>query len=496
MNHHQQTLLFLALLGSIHSTVLAADIDMAPVAKQLEQRIPDVVQPDSDIAQQHAFRSILLAESAAQAAKVTYSPEYLMENLEELEVLLARLLVLGNSEGLKVLLPLYAQVPIRDPYVIDWGEAIIAMEEGRTEDAVQAYRLLIAALPDNEMLRFQLAIALFRNSELIAAKDQFQKLRASTLGAEELETIEAYITMIDRRDEWELYGSLSYISNDNIGNSVPQGTKITLPNGGVFTANEAIESASGIAYSLGADKTWSLSDNLYGALHLSSSGNFYFDNKKYNDFLGSIGVGLGYRTARLDVELNPYFQKRWYAQGSSGNGNLKPYSQHLGLRLNARYWLSPNWQYQGAIQYAEDKYTKDYQHVDGGNVLLSNTIMFMPNQKQYFYGGIDYNHKSAKNKANAYDRYGLRLGWGQEWPKGISTSLSASYGVKKTKGVDFLNIKRKDKEFGTSVSLWHRNFYVFGITPRLVYTYDKTKSNNPFYEYDNSKFFIDFRKTF
>lgn len=474
----------------------ADSLDSAPATTPAALEAPDVVQPDRNIIEQQAFRNILLAESAAQAAKVEYSPEYLMDNLEELEALLSEFLILGNSEGLKVLLPLYAKVPIRDPYVIDWGEAIIAMESGEYATAVEAYRKLIAVLPDNEILRFQLAIALFKNAELIAAKDQFQKLRASELGPEVIQTIEAYLTMIDRRDEWEIFGSLSYISNDNIGNTVPKGTKILLPNGGEFTSNQSVESASGLSFSLGADKTWSLNDHLYGALHLSTSGSIYFDNKKYNDLLGGIGVGLGYRTARLDVELNPYFQKRWYAQGSSGNGNLKPYSQIPGLRLNARYWLSPNWQYQTAIQYGEEKYVKNYQHLDGGNFLWSNSIMFMPNQKQYFYAGIDYNYKSAKNLSNSYDRYGLRAGWGQEWPKGISTNLSAGYGLRQSKGVDFLNIKRKDKEFSTSLSLWHRNFYVFGVTPRLVYTYDNTNSNNPFYTYDNSKIYLDFRKTF
>ena len=42
------------------------------------------------------------------------------------------------------------------------------MNDGRTAEAVTLYRKLIANLPDNRILRFQTALALYRNNELIA----------------------------------------------------------------------------------------------------------------------------------------------------------------------------------------------------------------------------------------------------------------------------------------------------------------------------------------
>lgn len=489
--------LFLLVFSFYGHATNGGSLEQFSISRKFEQSDNRAIEPDEKLDKLRVEQEMVsLFEHPTGNEPINVTPEYLVANPDKFEELLSAILITGNSEALKALLPIYAQIPTRDPYVIDWGNAIILMTEGKPQEAVAEYRNLISVLPDNELLRWQLAIALYQNNEFIAAKHQFQKLRSATSDHDEIKVIEQYIDVIDGRDSWSFSGSLSYLQNDNITNSAPKGTIVTLENGTMFSVTDEPKSGRGFSYSLGLDKTWALNDKLYSSLDISTYGNYYFNNKNYNDSIIRLGVGLGYRTVRLDVQLNPFLQKRWYGQGDSGDGSIKSYSLTPGLRLNASYWLNPQWQYQGAIQYGKDNHIDKFKHLDGHNYMFSNTMMFMPNQKQYFYSGLDFSFKSAKDKANAYDKYGIRLGWGQEWPKGISSSISAGYALRKTKGRDFLNIRRKDREFNASVSVWHRSLHLFGITPRLVYTYDKTKSNNPLYEFDNSKIFIDFRKTF
>lgn len=484
---------------SLFAQVYEPSIKITPI--ELEKEREDLLDPTQHIENEQKAKELMAATiSDSTEEYISYSPDYLIDNPDILENLLTTLLLSNNVEGLKLLLPLYAQVPTRDPYVIDWGEAIIDMSEGKTAQAVSKYRKIISYLPDHKLLRIQLAVALYSNGELVAARDQFQRLRSANLPPRDIEIIDKYLEAINKRDEWSFSGTLSYISNDNITNNAPKGTSFTVTDASgkkhVWTNNQSPVSANGLSYSFNADKNWAINDSLYSTLNIALSGKYYFNNKNYNDLTARAGVGVGYRNKRLNLELGPYAQKRWYGYGSSGDGSLKHYAYTLGLQLSGSYWFNPNWRYQGLAQVGKDDYASVYSHQDGNNYLLSNTITFLPNQKQYFYGGIDLNRKEASQASNEYDRYGIRLGWGQEWPKGVSTNISAGYAVREVKGLDFFNMKRRDKEFNTSISLWHRNIHLFGITPRLVYSFDKTSSNNAFYEYDNNRIFLDFRKTF
>lgn len=426
---------------------------------------------------------------------IVLTPEYLLANPAELESLISQAIRANEVGALQLLLPIYAQVENRDDSLIDWGNAMIAANEGRTDEAVALYRKLIAALPDNRLLRFQLALALYRNNEMIAAKEQFQRLRSAEISENDREAIDTFIENIDKRDQWSFSGSLSYIRDDNVNNVAPKGTAQSI-NGFIVRSAREPESAQGVNFSFDADKKWSLNDNFYASLGSSVSGAYYFDNKNYNDVTGRFAVGAGYRNAKLDVELTPYVQKRFYGLGGNGDGDLHAYAGTAGLRLNGSYWLSPRWRYQGALDFSYDDHIDTYNHLDGKRVSLSNTFLFAPSQKQYWFAGVDVSYKDARSDSDAYNRYGMRLGWGQEWGKGISTRLTGSYAKRYTKGEDFFGIKREDNEFNASLTLWHRALHFYGITPRLVLSHSRTGSNNKFYEYDTNKVYLDFSKTF
>ena len=149
--------------------------------------------------------------------------------------------------------------------------------------ATEAAFRRVAALPDNRMLRFQTALALYRNNEMIAAKEQLQKLRSSDVSEADRKALDEYIAAIDRRDQWSFNGSLSYVHDNNVNGVAKKGTRLELGNGRTFTASREQEKANGISYSIGADKKWSLSDNLYSSLHGDISGVYYYNNKNYND---------------------------------------------------------------------------------------------------------------------------------------------------------------------------------------------------------------------
>ncbi|OOF78534.1 hypothetical protein BKG96_05660 [Rodentibacter caecimuris] len=128
--------------------------------------------------------------------------------------------------------------------------------------------------------------------------------------------------------------------------------------------------------------------------------------------------------------------------------------------------------------------------------LNGSNINNAPKSGQYWLAGIDYNRENTRDRDNAYQRKNIRLGWGQEWPFGISTRLNLAYARRIYKDIDFFNIRQKNSEYFAVLTLWHRNIYFWGITPKLTWTYQKIKSNHPFYSYDKNRIYLEMSKTF
>ena len=204
---------------------------------------------------------------------------------------------------------------------------------------------------------------------------------------------------------------------------------------------------------------------------------------------------MGYQTANTEVALLPFTERRWYSGGSSGSDAMKQFSKNSGVRFELSYWFHKMWQISTALEYGEQRYVKR-KHLNGNNYLWSNTLLFLPYSGQYWFAGVDYNRENTRDSDNAYQRKNLRLGWVQEWPLGISTRISLAYARRTYNNIDFFSIRQKNNEYQAGLTVWHRNLYFLGITPKLTWSYQKNDSNHPFYRYDKNRIYLEMSKTF
>lgn len=487
----------LLILGSMSTVSFASDegsIDtIAPQDHSLEsyQNIDKVVEPIEKI----KLATNLPSESKSPKLSKQESKTYLKQNPEEFEKLLSLLLVQGNAESLEELLPVYQQVPNYDPSVIDWGQAIIAAQRGDFDTAVALYRTLNSQLPNVDILRFQMAMALFYNQQFEAAKSEFEKLRSGTESEEDIAVINKYLEAINDQDSWDVYASISYLDDSNITNSPEQGIQLNNSNSNV-TYTSPREEGRGLNYYLSADKKWRKDNKFFTALHLNSYGKYYWDNKKYNDVTAGVRAGIGFQNAGTEAEIGPFYNNRWYGQGNSGDGDLHTYADTVGMMANVNQWVNPKLRYQGLIRYGKTSYIEQYDHNDGKDLYLSNTGIYFPNGQQFWIFGLDYSNKKADKNSSSFDRTGLRLGWGQTWPKGYSTKFNIGYAQRDYDAEDFFGIKRENEEYSAGVSFWKRDFTIFGLTPRFELDYYKVESNSPFEEYDKTNVSVEFTKSF
>ncbi|MBV7435358.1 DUF560 domain-containing protein [Cardiobacteriaceae bacterium TAE3-ERU3] len=458
------------------------------------ERDQKLVVPDQDLIQRDS-RNI---QSKAIAIPDLQNGDALSAtSVSSLEEELAEMILRSDAAGLKEKLKLYYEVENRDDSLIDWGEAIIALSEGRTNDAVSLYRKITSALPDQAGVRLQLAIALFYDRQFQAAKSELEKLRSNQdLNESYYKIIDQFLEAISKQNEWSFSFGASYIYDKNINDSPKKGTKIVYPNGAVVSSLQEPESGKGLEFNFGADKRYQFDNGLFAKIDLGVYGSLYFDNKSYNDLSTRIGIGGGYSNAITEVSVTPFFAYRWYVDSDEDNHGFDFNNKSIGVRTELSQWLSPNLRYQGALEASKLIYRDARKASSGNDYLLSNTILYARNPRQYFFAGLDGSKRKNDIPSQSYRRIGGRLGWGQEWGKGISTRASVGLGRKYYDGMDFFAIKQKSTDYSLSLSVWNRDWHIWDVTPRLTWQYKKVDSNHPFYSNDGNNVFLEFTKTF
>ena len=487
---------FVMVMGCTAITSHAANEPLAPQDSSIDEINKIIEQNQRPERRSEPLSTTLPSDSAGPTMSKEESIAYLRENPEEFEALLGQLLKQANAASLEELLPYYQQVPNYDPSIIDWGNAIITARRGDLDEAVVMYRKINAQLPEVKVLRFQLAMALYFNRQYDAAESEFERLRSDTTVEEDLKVINGYLEAIRQQDRWSFNGSISYIDDSNIANTPEEGTVIVGPDGSTLTYTTPRESGKGLDFSFGADRKWLYDSKLFTAVHLNSYGKYYWDNKNYNDITAGVGVGVGYQNAVTEVELQPFYNNRWYGMGRQGDGSLDNYAETKGVNLNLNQWLTPKMRYQGLARYSETNYIDLYKFNDGEDILLANTLVFYPNGQQFWTLGADYSTRDTEDQSSAYDRPGFRIGWGQTWPKGYVTNVNVGYAKRDYKAEDFFGIQRENKEYNMGITAWNRGFSILGLTPRVSWNFNKVESNSPFEEYSKNDVSVELTKTF
>ncbi|MGX3066602.1 surface lipoprotein assembly modifier [Ursidibacter arcticus] len=489
---------YVALLSTtVYAETMTTVVDRDPYQTNINNPSPlEQNKLKDDLLRQQKLSEANNAEDKRNVVK--YTGRQLVENPEILEDLFLRALINPNSAVLPTYIKLYNNVPTRDESLIDWANAVLLRDKNLT-DSVSAYRALHTKLPDNDFIRFQLAEALFYNQEFEAAKTQFERLRASEgVSPQDIVVFDNYIAAISRKEEWSFSFGGTFLNDKNLANSAPQGTVMTLPNGGTLTYSSPRQSGQGISVWSGVSKRWGLNSGKYIAFDSNLSTKYYWDNKYYNDVNAHIGLGIGYSNARLDLSLTPYIDKRWYAGGANSTKSLKKYSNTYGATFDLSYWLNQRWKYSFSYDFGYEMYDRLVQsrQYDGASHSVSNSIMYLPSATQYWSLALDTAKKSAKDETNSYERIGTRLTWGQEWGKGFVTSTTLGVGKRNYKEKTFFGMKQKNQEYSASISLWNKNVHFWGLTPRLTFNYSKTDSNIAIYSYDKKQVFFNVNKSF
>lgn len=408
---------------------------------------------------------------------------------------------LNDQKGVSLLYPLYQTLPQANPDLLLWSKAMLAWRERNMAQAIDDYRQLIAHQPRLVNARLQLAIILFQDQQNETSADQFEKLQAEKLSPSLKQLIAYYRNALQQRSQWQFDFGITYLADSNVNNAPKAGSQYKN-----WKSSEQPERADGVGYNLSLSKKFLLNQGFQWRIETDLQGKYYWNNHKYNELSLRFGTGLAYQNLKTEISLLPFVEKFLYAGGENARDNhLHSYTNSWGAELGLSHWLTPNWKVSSNIEYGKNHYPSR-QDLNGHYYNLSNSLYFIPRSDYFFFVGADYYRKTTEKKSNQFDRKMLRLGWGQDWKWGISTRLSLNYAWRYYaepilhKPIfflpDFYQIRQKNKEYGVNLMLWHRALHWQGITPKLTWSYQKVKSNNPFASYDKNRIYLNFSKTF
>lgn len=84
----------------------------------------------------------------------------------------------------------------------------------------------------------------------------------------------------------------------------------------------------------------------------------------------------------------------------------------------------------------------------------------------------------TRDEAETSVRNSIRVGGAFEWPLGISTRLNLRYARRQFKGQNaYFRYARADREYQSTLSVWHRRLNFWGVTPKFNWQYNKIDSN-------------------
>lgn len=398
-------------------------------------------------------------------------------------------LMLKNTENIRVLLPLYQRLPPpHDTILITLCQAMLHHTDGQYDQAITLYRQALASNPEMPSVRFDLAQALFTNHQNEAARDQFIRLRSDTTMPDWVRnSIENYLNELDKRTTWQFYGSINYTQDNNINNS---GEAFRLGSGTVRPAPP--ESAHGLNYRFGAERDWPIHNQWHIRTNLSIDGKLYWDNHPYDDLAIRTEIGPVYQSARTEAAILPYFERRWYG--------TEPYNRETGIRNIWRHWIAPNHQLNLTAEWGKLHHDTDHHpgraRFDGQSSVISAAWFYIQNPRQYWLLATSYSRRKARDTSQSYTRNSIRIGWTREWSYGLSTSLTAEAAHRQYDTENLFRIRVNQNEYNASLTLWHRRLHFWGITPRLVGTWQKYQGNYPINNHSKANAFIQLSKTF
>jgi tetratricopeptide (TPR) repeat protein len=357
-------------------------------------------------------------------------------------------------------------------------------------EAIPYYRKILVDHPDIVRVRLDLARALFETKEDDQAEYNFHlALAEGSLPNTVIDNVERYLAIIRSRQHfvWDLNFGLAPDTNINAAAAADHVTIFGLP----FQLSQQARQQSGVGvtstidgeyrYDLTSDIRWRTGALLY---RLEYPGNTIFD-----DMTARVYGGPQWLFKDGDISVLGVGSERWYGD--------HPYSVSGGGRLEGQYWLTKQFLWSSYLEGLSATYHQDFSFLDGYYLDHANYLSYYLDPTSFVRGTVGAGYQKTAESAftNWYDRLGLA--YQREFVWGITANVAPEVRWWYYQGADpFFGVRRQDRQYFVSLSVYKRDFTIFGFSPVFTYSYTTNQSNDPLFKYNRNQFQIGVTRQF
>jgi tetratricopeptide (TPR) repeat protein len=355
---------------------------------------------------------------------------------------------------------------------------LIAVARKNYDGAVEDFRRILAAEPDRERVRLELARAFFLETDYDNAERNFRFARAGDLPDETKAIIDQYLAAILRLRRWSYNLSLGVADDTNVNGATNQHTIYLY--GLPFTLSDNARQTSGVGAAVDISGQFSpvlSADTKFlagGFVHRLQYGRSRFDDLTVSTYAGP-EILLG--RWRFDILATGF--GRWYGE--------VPYSDGMGGRASVGYALLPTLQL-GLTLDGESVSFRPIRDQDGPIYAANGEIAYTlsPSRILRVSGGVAA--QEAKLSAYANTTLWVALDYYQDLPFGFSTNFEPAYSATSYNApLAAFGRTRADHALALRLDVLNRRLEYRGFAPRLSLIYVTEQSSISLYRFSRTQ---------
>jgi len=374
-----------------------------------------------------------------------------------------------------------------DDYEAIFMLGLIAVAEQQHDAAIAHFRRILAAEPERERVRLELARAFFLYGDYDNAERNFRFARAGDLPDEVRANIDQYLGAIRRLKHWSYDVAIALADDTNVNGATTahQVDIYGLP----FTLSDDARQTSGVGVMVEVGGEWAplLSDTIKarfgGRVRRLEYGGADFDDMTVSAYAGP---SVLFPRWQIDTLVTGF--QRWY-----GNS---PYNYGIGGRAAFLYALSQRVQAGFGIgaQSVVYRTAEDYDGpVTSADVQLGYTIT--PSSVVRLTAGIGEQKSEVAALANT--THWIAVNYYRDLPLGFSAALEPAFlWTNFNAPLAAFGVTRSDSTWAIRLDLLNRRLEYRGFAPRLSFIYVNQVSNIELYRYSRGQILLGLTRQF